>query len=282
MASKRSGRRQGYPSILTVAYTCVSWRGAGAVPAKSRRDNETLINATDTLAAFGHFAEIDEAIFALDGRVAEPTHYDRMGAIYDRVCGTRLYNYVVWGTTPTRSRSFASRVFESRARGPHVEVGCGGLLFTSHVYDVDRGRPCILTDPSVSMLRIARERLRRRHGRVPDHVALVRADGFALPLPAGFAATVLSMHVLHVLEERAAFLEALSSLAAPEASTVGLTSLVHTRTFRDRFISALHRAGELASPLTADDLGRIARRSLTGTIDIERHGEMSFVTAARH
>jgi SAM-dependent methyltransferase len=236
--------------------------------------------ATDAIADLGA-AEIDDAIFSVGVGAAAPTHYDRMGALYDMVCGTTAYNRAVWGTTPDRSRAFATRIFESQAAGVHVEVGCGGLLFTAHLYDVARDRVCILCDPSVAMLRMARERLRRRNGRVPSHVGLLRADGFALPFPAGFATTVLSMHVLHVLDRRAEFLRALDRLAAPKAATIGFSSLVRTGHFRDAFLAALHAAGELSSPLDDAELARMARSELSGEVDVEARGSLRFCTAMR-
>lgn len=225
--------------------------------------------------------EIDHSIFAVDGASPTPAHYDHMGKLYDTVCGTTAYNRLVWGTTPDRSRAFATRIFESQGRGTHAEVGCGGLLFTSHLYDEDRGRVCILTDPSVEMLRIARARLRRRHGVVPPYVALLRADGLHLPLPNGFATTVLSMHVLHVVDARLAFLRALDGLAAPASATIGFSSLVRTGHFRDGFLATLHAAGELSTPIDAPELERLACEALTGEVDVEARGSMRFFTVTR-
>jgi SAM-dependent methyltransferase len=236
--------------------------------------------AIDAIAALGA-AEIDDAIFAVDGKSAAPTHYDRMGSLYDSVCGTSAYNRTVWGTTPDRSRAFATRIFESQSRGPHVEVGCGGLLFTSHLYDEPRDRVCILTDPSVEMLRIARRRLRRRHGRVPPHVALLRADGFHLPLPAGFATTVLSMHVLHVLDDRVEFLRALDRLASRRRATIGFSSLVRMGSFRDGFLAALHAAGELSVPIDPSALAELSRAAFDVELMVEACGSLRFCTLMR-
>lgn len=238
---------------------------------------QTALDAISSLAP----RQIDDAIFAVDGTPATDAHYDRMGKLYDVVCGTTAYNRAVWGTTPDRSRAFATRIFDSQARGPHVEVGCGGLLFTSHLYDDTRGRVCILTDPSVEMLRIARARLTERHGNVPSHVVLLRADGFHLPLPAGFATTVLSMHALHVLDARDDFLRALDRLAAPSSATIGFSSLVRTGHFRDGFLAALHAGGELSAPLGAAELERLACATLAGEIDVEVRGSMRFFTVTR-
>ena len=238
---------------------------------------QTAIDAITDLGA----VEIDDAIFAVDAGADVPAHYDRMGALYDMVCGTTAYNLTVWGTTPDRSRAFATRIFESQPAGVHVEVGCGGLLFTAHLYDEARDRVCILSDPSIAMLRMARERLRRRHGKVPSHVALLRAEGFSLPFPAGFATTVLSMHVLHVLERRAEFLRVLDRLASAKGATIGFSSLVRTGHFRDGFLAALHAAGELSSPLGDGELAQMAQSAFDGEVDVEAWGSLRFYTVTR-
>ena len=237
-------------------------------------------NAIDALSSLP-LSEVERSIFALEGAAVEPAHYARMGRLYDIACGTRAYNRLVWGTTPEASRDFASRIFGSRASGPHVEVGCGGLLFTSHLYEDDCGRECVLIDPSIAMLRMARVRLERRHGKVPGYVTLLRGNGLQSGLPAGFATTVLSMHVLHVLDTRAAFLRALDVLAASRESTIGFSSLVYTGTFRDRFLSMLRRAGELASPITTDELEQLTRDALQGQPTIDQRGAMCFVEIHR-
>ena len=237
----------------------------------------TAASVSATLGA----VEIEDAIYAVDARAVGSAHYDRMGALYDAVCGTMAYNRVVWGTTPDRSRAFATRIFESQNAGVHVEVGCGGLLFTAHLYDEARDRVCILSDPSIAMLRMARERLRRRQGEVPSHVALLLADGFSLPFPDGFATTVLSMHVLHVLERRDEFLRGLDRLGAPTSATIGFSSLVRTGHFRDGFLVALHAAGELSSPLADDELAELARSAFDGEIDVEARGSLRFCTVTR-
>ncbi|HEX4682524.1 MAG TPA: methyltransferase domain-containing protein [Gemmatimonadaceae bacterium] len=228
--------------------------------------------------AVGPLAALDDDIFAV--HQASDAHYDRMGWLYDAVCGTRAYNALVWNTTPSISRDFARRVIDSREDGPHVELGCGSLLFTADLYARDRGRPCFLIDPSIAMLRMARRRLRSRSGAVPRHVVLVRGDSARLPVSLAFAATVLSMHVVHVVADREGFIGQLAALARPGDATVGLTSLVLTGAWRDVLLHGLHRTGELAPPLSEAELLAMLDRHLPGTLEIERSGQLALVTAA--
>src|SRR5438270_771880 len=139
--------------------------------------------------------EIDREIFDLSPAIGN-AHYDRIARLYDAALGTKTYNRALWSTTPDLYRAFAARVFASRASGPHVELGCGSLLFTSHVYARDSGRPAILIDQSVEMLRRARARLERAEGTFPRHVVLARGDVRTLDVAPGFAATTFANFVL--------------------------------------------------------------------------------------
>jgi hypothetical protein len=86
---------------------------------------------TDARAALEELAgkpslEIDRDIFDLSPIVGR-AHYDRIAAAYDFLLGTDTYNRAMWGSTPANYRTFATRIFESRSSGTHVEIGCGSL-----------------------------------------------------------------------------------------------------------------------------------------------------------
>jgi SAM-dependent methyltransferase len=227
--------------------------------------------------------EIDDEILDLSYDRPRPAHYDRIAWAYDYVLGSKIYNRLTWKTSPARCRSFARDVFDARSTGPHVELGCGSLLFTSPLYDEDRGRAVVLIDQSLEMLRRARTRLRERTGAVPRHVVLVRADArdMCLPPETGIATTVLAMHVLHVVEDGDAFLATLGSLARPVASTIGLTSIVRAGGRGDVFLRILNAAGELATPRTRPEVEHLVAKHVRGSAAVELDGSMSFVTVTR-
>src|SRR5688500_5856184 len=64
--------------------------------------------------------------------------YDRRAAAYDRVVGSRLYNRVLWGSSPAAYAAFAARAVSSDA-GPMLDAGCGSLVFTAGT--LRHGRP---------------------------------------------------------------------------------------------------------------------------------------------
>src|SRR3954470_1258045 len=106
----------------------------------------------EQLASSHTLREIDDDI--VDLTTAPPrAHYDLTAPAYDVLVGSSLWHRTLWRTTPGAFRAFAESIFAARPSGPHVELGCGSLLFTSHLYGEDRGRPVVLIDQSVQMLR---------------------------------------------------------------------------------------------------------------------------------
>ena len=116
---------------------------------------------TDARAVLATFAtgfqprEIDDDILDL---TTSPTraHYDLTARAYDMFVGLTVWHRALWRTTPAAFRAFAASIYDARSEGPHVELGCGSLLFTADLYDADRGRPVILIDQSIEMLRLTR------------------------------------------------------------------------------------------------------------------------------
>jgi SAM-dependent methyltransferase len=228
----------------------------------------------------GHPRELDQDI--LDITTSPPrAHYDLTAPAYDVLVGSSLWHETLWKTTTHAFRTFASTIYGSRSEGAHVELGCGSLLFTSHLYVEDRGRPVILIDHSVRMLRLARRRLRGAAGAVPRHVVLVRGDARDLRLATGWASTVLAVHVLHVLRERMAFLQTLASLARPRASTIGLTSIFFSGGRGDVFLRLLAATGELAPGLRLDELQTMLNRNVSGDLATTVEGSMAYLRIDR-
>jgi SAM-dependent methyltransferase len=240
---------------------------------------------SDARAAFEELAgrpplEVDTDIFELSAPLGG-AHYDRIARLYDVALSTNLYNRVMWKSSPARYRAFAASVFESRSTGLHVELGCGSLLFTSQLYDQNRGRPVILIDQSIEMLRLARARLARRTGEVPPHVLLARGDVRRLGVAAGQATTVLSMFVLHVVDEPQPLLLTLDDVARSTESTVGLTSLFLSGGRGDSFLRLLHRAGELSVPRSRAAIEALVAETISGQASVETDGSVSFIAVTR-
>ena len=243
-----------------------------------------LLSMTDARAALELLA--GRTLSMLEDGIAELTpvaqaHYDRIGRVYDPLIRTHAYNRIVWRSSPEEYRAFAERVFASRRAGTHVELGCGGLAFTAHLYREDRGRPVILIDQSLVMLRIARARLIGGDGRLPSHVILARGDARELRASTGIGSTVLAMLVLHVFDDGPGFLSTLNALADPQCATVGVASIFRGGSRRG---DAWLRVFEATHELTGRSLSAIEQMmsaKIPGTLTTETSGSMGFLTVTR-
>jgi len=243
----------------------------------------------------GDYLTVKEALEELTGRepveierdiyeispLAGPARYDRIAPLYDAVLSTKLYNLAMWKTTPAAYRAFATRAFESRTSGTHVEIGCGSLLFTSHLYERDRGRPSILIDPSIEMLRRARSRLEKRSGSFPRHVVLARGDARTLDVPRGTATTVLSAFVMHVLDDPIPLLRSLSNVAQPSDSTIGVSSIFKSGGRSNVALWLLHATGELGPPRTLATIEQMMRAEIPGDLQVDVSGSVALMRVRR-
>ncbi|MEJ3654725.1 class I SAM-dependent methyltransferase [Actinomycetes bacterium KLBMP 9759] len=200
----------------------------------------------------------------------EGAPYDRTAAAYDRLVNSRLYNRVVWSTSPEAYIAFAADAVGS-ADGPLLDVGCGSALFTAALYRASRRRVA-LVDRSQAML----ARAARRIGRTGP--ALLQADVFGLPFRAGSFDTVTCHGVLHLMDDAAAVLRALREQAAPGAGLF-VSSLVAESARGRAWLRILHGAGEVAAPRAAADVVALARAEWSGPIEARRDGCMLFLAA---
>jgi SAM-dependent methyltransferase len=196
--------------------------------------------------------------------------YDRNARIYDRLIGNRLYNRLVWGTSPQDYEDFATEALAS-ADGPFLDAGCGTLVFTAGPYAAT-SRPLTLVDDSQGMLDKAAERLG------PTSADLRRADLFDLPFQPGGFATVACHGVLHVLAEPWKALAALRAQVAP-GGTFFASMLVRDRVVGRTYLELLHHAGEVGSPRTQAELAAAARDVFGDQARVTRTGSMAWLRA---
>ena len=212
---------------------------------------------------------------------APEQRYDGRAAAYDVVVGSRLYNRLLWGSSPVAYAAFAERAVRS-ARGPLLDAGCGSLVFTAGVY-AHSDRPLVLLDQSLGMLHAARRRLIRAAGRMPDGIVLLQGDIRDLPFRSARLSTVLSMGMLHLFEELTGMISTLAHVTAPEGQMF-LTSLIARGWIGERYLRLLHRAGEVAKPRTEHQLVRELRTAsidLSAAEAIRVDGSMAFIVARR-
>lgn len=196
--------------------------------------------------------------------------YDHGAPVYDRLIGGRIYNRLLWQTTPRFYRAFAEAAVAS-ADGPLLDVGAGTAVFTAASY-LAADRPVVLVDSSLGMLRRAAERLRDADR---ERVCLVHADLFDLPFVPGSFGTVGAYGSLHLFDDAMRVLRILRALAGPSGS-VYVSSLVAETRRAHLMLRLLHRIGEAAVPRSEDHVDRLARGAL-GDVEMSREGAMQFL-----
>src|SRR6266851_5938542 len=156
---------------------------------------------------------VDDGIYSVLPEVLHNHLYDRRAAVYDLVVGTRLYNRIMWGTSPLDYVAFARQAVVSHPVGRMLDAACGSMLFTAQVY-LASNLQVIAFDQSLQMLRRARARLIELAGCVPERILLLQADLSNLVFRPGRFQTILCMNVLHQFAGAAEVLPKLRGLLA--------------------------------------------------------------------
>ena len=180
--------------------------------------------------------------------------YDRRAAVYDRLVRSRAYNRIAWSTSPRDYTAFAASAF-AWGTGPLLEVAAGSAAATAELH-AHAGRPTVLVDLSRAMLDRAGRRIAASGGtaELPDHVSLVQADLRALRrFPAHGFTTVVGLGLTHLFDDLPEIVAALRDQLTPDGRLFLAGLVAETRRGR-RYLDVLHRAGEVAEPMTAEQL----------------------------
>jgi ubiquinone/menaquinone biosynthesis C-methylase UbiE len=222
---------------------------------------------------------IEDDIYSVLPDAPSKHHYDRRATVYDLVVSTRLYNSIMWGSSPLDYVAFARQAVASSPNGRVLDAACGSMLFTAQIY-LDCQRKIIAFDQSLAMLRRARKRLINLSGCVPEHVLLLQADLSDLPFrPASFH-TVLCMNVLHHFENARALIPSLKTML-PDDGHLYLTSLVSNNRFiGDCYLNALYATGDFVRPRSNPELKEMLERSLNQEVSYRVNGNMAFAATA--
>jgi len=132
-----------------------------------------------------------------------------------------------------------------------LDLGCGSLAFTAETYSQYSERPVVLVDQSLKMLRMAKSRLIKRNGNVPDNLVFLHADAFQLPFRAKAFKTILSENLLHCLDDTSILLKQLDKIILKNGKMF-FTTLVKNNRFADKYLESLADSGKLVSRTVVD------------------------------
>ncbi len=179
------------------------------------------------------------------------TYDTQFGYIYDCVACNPLYNRLIWGYSVGIFVKIAHDALKSGTQGNVLDLGCGSLAFTAKIYIQYSERPVVLVDQSLKMLRMAKSRLTRINGKVPDNMVFLHADALRLSFREKSFQTIISENLLHCLDDTSSLLKELKN-SLSENGKMYFTTLIKGNRFADRYLEALARRGKLVSRTMGD------------------------------
>lgn len=201
--------------------------------------------------------------------------YDRpFGNIYEIVACNRLYNRILWGYWPKEFQSMAQEALGSDTEGWVLDAGCGSLAFTAEAYSKYSRRPVVLLDNSIKLLRMAKARITRLCGHVPDGMVFLHADAMSMPFkPAAFR-TIIAQNLLHAVSSAEKLIGELKVALAP-GGTVSMTTLIENNRFSDSYLRMLADKGLLVGRGLNDIQGLFTTAGMKA--NIRTQGNMAFI-----
>jgi ubiquinone/menaquinone biosynthesis C-methylase UbiE len=203
--------------------------------------------------------------------------YDRKGtlAFYDQVACSPIYNRLVWGYDTAEYHILCREALSSSTAGWVLDAGCGALAFTAMTYAGYAERPVVFLDQSITLLTLAKSRLAKLHGRLPDNVVFLHGDVLHLPFTPQSCGTIICMNLLHVLTDIQQVLQDLRRVLLA-GGTMVFTTLIENRRFADKYLHMWARAGEVV-PRTIHQLVA-AFAELDMPVQYRIQGNMAFLT----
>ncbi|EFL51618.1 Methyltransferase type 11 [Solidesulfovibrio fructosivorans JJ]] len=241
------------------------------------RDEQTLFALFETETPP---RRVEPDIFSVYATDDAGNAYDRPGALsfYDQVACNRFYNRLVWGYWPSAVERLCRGALDA-ASGWVLDAGCGSLAFTAKAYAACRDRPVICLDQSLTLLRLAKRRLVRLAGRMPDNIALVHADALALPFGPHRFATVVACNLLHAVPDAARLVRELTRVAEP-GGNMACTTLIRAGRLADRYLEMWGRAGEVVPRSRREVLDLFKVEGSEASLAARQKGNMLFLESA--
>ncbi len=220
---------------------------------------------------------IEPHIYSVFPDIGIANEYDTgFGILYDLVACNPLYNRLIWGYSTAGFASLVRDALKRSTQGAVLDLGCGSLAFTARTYIDCSDRPVVLTDQSLKMLRIARSRLIKLRGHVPDNMVFIQADAMQLPFRRKSFDTVISLNLLHCLDDTKSLIVGLKNIISDNGKMY-FTTLIKGDRLADRYLKALADSGRL---IARDmDRHRAVFEELGIAIRYDIHGNMAFIYA---
>lgn len=177
-----------------------------------------------------------------------PGAYDSIGAstIYDMVACNRFYNRLMWGYSIKDYAILCEDSLSSSHEGWVLDLACGSLAFTAKVYANCSNRPVVFLDQSLKLLRKGKFRLEQLKGNIPENMFFLHADALQLPFKANIFHTVISLNLLHCIDDIITALKEIKRVLI-DGGNSAITTLVQSSRWSNRYLNMLAGSGALIS-----------------------------------
>jgi len=177
-----------------------------------------------------------------------PGAYDSIGAstIYDIVACNRFYNWLMWGYSIKDYAILCEDSLASSHEGWVLDLACGSLAFTAEIYANCSNRPVVFLDQSLKLLRKGKFRIEKLKGNLPDNMFFLHADALQLPFKANIFHTVISLNLLHCIDDMKTALKEIKRVLI-DGGNFALTTLVQSSRWSNRYLNMLAGSGALIS-----------------------------------
>jgi SAM-dependent methyltransferase len=177
-----------------------------------------------------------------------PGAYDSIGAstVYDMVACNRFYNRLMWGYSIKDYAILCEDSLASSHEGWVLDLACGSLAFTAEIYANCSNRPVVFLDQSLKLLRKGKFRIEKLKGNLPDNMFFLHADALQLPFKANIFHTVISLNLLHCIDDMKTALKEIKRVLI-DGGNFALTTLVQSSRWSNRYLNMLAGSGALIS-----------------------------------
>ena len=187
-----------------------------------------------------------------------PGSYDSIGAstIYDVVACNRFYNWLMWGYSIKDYATLCEDTLASLSEGWVLDLACGSLAFTAEIYANCSNRPVVFLDQSLKLLRKGKSRLEKLKGNISENMFFLHADALQLPFKANIFHTVISLNLLHCIDDVKTALKEIKRVLTAGGNTA-ITTLVQSSRWSNRYLNMLAGSGAIISRSLGELLIRI-------------------------
>jgi SAM-dependent methyltransferase len=221
---------------------------------------------------------IEPDIYSVYSIGDSPGSYDTVGAstIYDVVACNRFYNWLMWGYSIKDYVVLCEDILASSSEGWVLDLACGSLAFTAEMYANCLNRPVVFLDQSLKLLRKGKFRIEKLKGNIPKNMFFLHADALDLPFKANIFHTVISLNLLHCIDDVKTALKEIKRVLT-DGGNSAITTLVQSSRWSNFYLNMLAGSGALISRSSDEllsefnNMGMQVTHKIRGNLALIRH-----------